>query len=95
MPEGLDGSGRKTPMAPRSRSRYLGMGKTAPTRLAAARRLINSDSPMADSTPSRPPAIHPAHTFGRLTLWVVLMLMLGAAIFAVWSAIVNWSSIRV
>jgi hypothetical protein len=50
---------------------------------------------MADSTSSRPPAIHPAHTFGRLSLWVVLTLMLGAAIFAAWSAIVNWSSIRV
>jgi hypothetical protein len=50
---------------------------------------------MADSTSSRSPTIHPAHTFGRLTLWVVLALMLGAAIFAAWSAIVNWSSIRV
>jgi hypothetical protein len=82
-------------MAAPSRFRYLGMGKTAPTRLAAARRLINSDSSMADSTSSRPPAIHPAHSFGRLTLWVVLALMLGAAVFAAWSAIANWSSIRV
>jgi hypothetical protein len=39
--------------------------------------------------------MHPAHTVGRLTLWIVLALMLGAAIFAVWSAIANWSSIRV
>jgi hypothetical protein len=81
-------------MAPRGRFRYLGMGKTAPTRLAA-RRLINLDSPMADSTSPRSPTIHPAHTFGRLTLWVVLALMLAAAVFAAWSAIVNWSSIRV
>ena len=50
---------------------------------------------MADPASSRPPAIHPAHTFGRFTLWIVLALMLSAAIFAVWSAIANWSSIRV
>ena len=50
---------------------------------------------MAESAPSRPPAMHPAHTFGRLTLWVVLALMLAAAIFAAWSVIANWSSIRV
>jgi hypothetical protein len=39
--------------------------------------------------------MHPAHAYGRLTLWIVLALMLGAAIFAVWSVIANWSSIRV
>ena len=50
---------------------------------------------MAESASSRPPALHPAHTVGRFTLWVVLALMLGAALFAAWSAIVNWSSIRV
>jgi hypothetical protein len=50
---------------------------------------------MADSAPLHPPALHPAHKFGRLTLWLVLALMLGSAIFAAWSVIANWSSIRV
>ena len=50
---------------------------------------------MADSTPSGPPLTHPAHTYGRLTLWLVLVLMLGAAAFAAWSVLANWSSIRV
>jgi hypothetical protein len=30
-----------------------------------------------------------------MTLWLVLALMLGAALFAAWIAIANWSSIRV
>ena len=50
---------------------------------------------MADSAPSGPPLTHPAHTYGRLTLWLVLALMLGAALFAAWSALSNWSSITV
>lgn len=50
---------------------------------------------MADSSMSRPPSVHPAHAYGRLTLWIVLALMLGASIFAVLIAIANWSNIRV
>lgn len=50
---------------------------------------------MADPAPSPRADIHPAHAYGRRTLWIVLALMLGAAIFAAWSVIVNWSSIRV
>jgi len=50
---------------------------------------------MADSAPSGLPALHPAYTYGRLTLRLVLAVMLGAAIFAAWSAAANWSSITV
>ena len=50
---------------------------------------------MADSASSGPPLVHPAHTYGRLTLRVVLALMLGAAAFAAWTIIANWSSITV
>ena len=50
---------------------------------------------MADTTPSRPRSVHPAHAYGRMTLWLVLALMLGAALFAAWIAIANWSSIKV
>ena len=50
---------------------------------------------MTDTTPSRPDSVHPAHAYGRMTLWLVLALMLGAALFAAWIAIANWSSIKV
>jgi hypothetical protein len=62
---------------------------------AAACQHINQDSPMADSASSGPPLVHPAHTYGRLTLRLVLALMLGAAAFAAWTVIANWSSITV
>ena len=50
---------------------------------------------MSEPTPSRPSSVHPAHGYGRITLWLVLALMAGAAIFAVWVGIANWSNIRV
>jgi hypothetical protein len=50
---------------------------------------------MAESTAPRTPSVHPAHAYGRLTLWLVLALMVGAAIYAASIAIANWSSIRV
>lgn len=50
---------------------------------------------MAESAPSRSSSVHPAHAYGRITLWIVLALMAGAAIFAAWIAIANWTSIRV
>ena len=50
---------------------------------------------MAESAPSDGDAVRSVHGVGRITLWVVLALMAGAAIYAAWIAITNWTYIRV
>jgi hypothetical protein len=63
-------------------------------RSAVHRHFNNADFVMAETAP-RTSSVHPAHAYGRLTLWLVLALMAGAAIFAIWIALSNFSSIRV
>ncbi len=50
---------------------------------------------MAESARSEKSSVHSVHGIGRITLWVVLALMAGSAIYAAWIAIANWTSIRV
>jgi TRAP-type mannitol/chloroaromatic compound transport system permease small subunit len=46
---------------------------------------------MANQTES-PPAVF---TYGRLALWLVLLLIVLSIGYAVWQVVANWSSIRV
>jgi hypothetical protein len=42
--------------------------------------------------PESPP---PVFTYGRLVLWLVLLLMLLSVVYAAWQVIANWTSITV
>jgi hypothetical protein len=62
--------------------------------MARGRRACATSDPelvMAVDTESPPPVF----TYGRLTLWLVLVLMLVSVVYSLWHVVANWSFITV